>query len=217
MEGEGAEDDEALRGAAALSREEVLRRRARRVRELARCYRRQYWALAEEVRVKHRDYYWENGKSPLEEEEGEGEEKEDERLGLGEKGERKRCALSGCKSKAMPLTRFCHPHILSDPRQTLYKACNFVIKSSAQSGLIICGKPVLRAAMPSFCHVHFQRAQKNFTQALKKAGINMPSSSKTVPKFSALIAECVRQIQTKRIEALNDPVGKMASTDAKAG
>lgn len=104
--------------AAALSRAEVLRRRSQRAKQLARVYRRHYWSLIEEIRVKHRDYYWEFGKSPLE------EEKEIE----NEEGERKRCGFSGCKSKAMPLTRFCHQHILADGKQTLYKPCGFATK-----------------------------------------------------------------------------------------
>lgn len=104
-----------------LSREEVLRRRSHRAKKLARVYRRHYWAMIEEIRVKHRDYYWEFGKSPLEEEE-ENEEEENE------EGERKRCGNSGCKSKAMPLTTYCHQHILSDKKQTLYKGCAFVTK-----------------------------------------------------------------------------------------
>ncbi|KAG6531749.1 hypothetical protein ZIOFF_005569 [Zingiber officinale] len=58
---DGAEEDEALRFSRSLTREEVLRRRSRRLKQLALCYRRQYWALMEEVRVKHRDYYWEYG------------------------------------------------------------------------------------------------------------------------------------------------------------
>lgn len=39
-----------------------------------------------------------------------------------------RCGFAGCKSRAMPLSRYCHPHVLSDSRQTLYKACTFVVK-----------------------------------------------------------------------------------------
>ncbi|KAG1331306.1 hypothetical protein COCNU_02G012740 [Cocos nucifera] len=58
---EGMEEDEVLSDAGALSRDEVLRRRLRRVRQLQSLYRRQYWALVEEVRVRHRDYYWELG------------------------------------------------------------------------------------------------------------------------------------------------------------
>lgn len=128
VEGEGGS---VLGRAAALSREEVLRRRSKRLRRLEALYRKQYWALMEEMRSKHREYCWEHGKSPLEEEEGEdrkigGGEAD---LGLGlETAERKRCPYAGCKAKAMPLTRFCHQHILSDPKQTLYKQCTFVIR-----------------------------------------------------------------------------------------
>ncbi|RWW67345.1 hypothetical protein BHE74_00025209 [Ensete ventricosum] len=146
---DGADEDERLRLAGALAREEVLRRRSRRTKQLARCYRRQFWALMEEIRVKHRDYYWEHGSSPFDEgDDGGGkgravagtldgiEENGRARLGFGEgegsgrtmTGERMRCAFPGCKSKAMPLTRFCHPHILADGKQKLYKACTYVTK-----------------------------------------------------------------------------------------
>nr|CAD1819949.1 unnamed protein product [Ananas comosus var. bracteatus] len=186
--------------------------------------------MVEEVRVKHRDYYWVYGKGPVDAGEEEEEEAEEEggkgrrgrrRRGGGEngaareKGERKRCAFAACKSMAMPLTRFCHAHILSDPKQTLYKPCNFIIKSNARTGQIICGKPILVAAAPSLCHVHLQRVQKSIAQGLKKTGLNMSSSSKTISKFTVLIADCVRQIQSKRRKSLNASVDKIASKDEK--
>ncbi|PKA66691.1 hypothetical protein AXF42_Ash003346 [Apostasia shenzhenica] len=195
---DGEEEDEALAGAEFLSREEVLHRRSRRLKQLKRCYLQQYWALMEEMRVKHRDYYWEFGKSPVEE--------ESTRVGSGPRvrekgsssvGDRKRCAYIGCKSKAMPLTSYCHPHILCDTKQTLYKACSYVIKCT-QNGPQICAKPVLRAAIPSLCPVHSQKIQRQIFQALKKAGLNLSSSNKPLPKFHVLISECVRHIQAKR-------------------
>lgn len=114
-------------------------------------------------------------------------------------GGNNRCTFVGCKLKAMALTSFCHLHILSDPHQKLYKACNYVIKS-AQAGPILCGKPILRSTVPSLCNVHFQKAQKHVTRALKKAGLNS-NSSKVAPKFHVIVAECVRQIQAKRRES----------------
>ncbi|PKA66699.1 hypothetical protein AXF42_Ash003354 [Apostasia shenzhenica] len=195
---DGEEEDEALAGAEFLSREEVLRRRSRRLKQLKRCYLQQYWALMEEMRVKHRDYYWEFGKSPAEEESTrvcsgprEGEK------GSSSVGDRKRCAYVGCKSKAMPLTSYCHPHILCDTKQTLYKACSYVIKST-QNGPQICAKPVLRAAIPSLCPIHSQKIRRQILQALKKVGLNLSSSNKPLPKLHVLISECVRHIQVKR-------------------
>ncbi|URE28814.1 hypothetical protein MUK42_06191 [Musa troglodytarum] len=229
---DGADEDERLRLAGALAREEVLRRRSRRTKQLARCYRRQFWALMEEVRVKHRDFYWEHGLSPFDEgDDGGGKGRADEenvgravaaaldgiekngrarlRFGEGEgsgrttTGERMRCAFPGCKSKAMPLTRFCHPHILADGKQKLYKACTYVTKSCGQGGPIItCGKPVLRVAEPSLCHVHFPKVQRSISKAFKSAGLNISSSSRAAHKFSVLIAECVRQIQDTRRDTL---------------
>lgn len=65
---------------------------------------------------------------------------------------------------------------------------------STNNGPQICAKPVLRAAIPSLCSAHFQRAQRQVSQALKKAGYNKP-----FPKLSVVISECVRQIQAKRL------------------
>jgi len=76
--------------------------------------------------------------------------------------------------------------------------------NSAQSVHITCGKPVLRAAVPCLCPVHFQKIQKQILQALKKAGVN--SSSRPTPKFHVLIAESVRQIQARRRKALNTTI-----------
>ncbi|GAB4825602.1 hypothetical protein Ancab_008476 [Ancistrocladus abbreviatus] len=227
-------EDIALSMSSHLTRQEVLRRRLRHVKQLSRVYRDYYWALMEELRVQYREYYWKYGVSPFQEEveretgerevgtgvkvEGSGETNNNNNnvsinlnngggksgLGFGEGGleskllgGQNRCAFVGCKLKAMALTSFCHLHILSDPQQKLYKACNYVIKS-AQAGPIICGKPILRAAVPSLCNVHFQKGQKHVTRALKKAGLNVASSSKLAPKFHVIVAEYVRQIQAKR-------------------
>lgn len=170
----------------------------------------------DELRLNYRDYYWKFGKSPFVGEreewggesagtvaEGSGENGHRMGLGFGENGDKEgnwRCVYSGCKSKAMAMTSYCHQHILSDSKQKLYKACSYVIKS-AQTGPIICGKPVLRAAVPSLCTIHFQKAQRHVSQALKKAGFNTSSSSKPAPKFHVIISEYVRQIQAKRREA----------------
>ncbi|XP_065869070.1 uncharacterized protein [Euphorbia lathyris] len=108
-----------------------------------------------------------------------------------------RCLFVGCKLKAMALTSFCHLHILSDAKQKLYKPCGYVIKS-AQAGPITCGRPILRSSAPSLCNMHFQKAQKHVTRALKKAGLNVSSSSKLAPKFHVIVTEYVRQIQAKR-------------------
>ncbi|XP_058102360.1 uncharacterized protein LOC131246347 [Magnolia sinica] len=219
---DGSGDDAAQRRSKSLNRPELLRRRSRRVKQLARYYKAQYWALMEEIKFRYREYYWQYGKSPFADEEeggGEGEREgrgestvgaegsgeNSHRLGLGFWGKmgngenERRCTFAGCKSRAMALTSYCHQHILSDSKQKLYKACSYVIKS-APTGPIICGKPVLRAAVPSLCTVHFQMAQKHVSRALKKAGLNTSSSSKLAPKFHVIIAEYVRQIQAKRRE-----------------
>ncbi|KAL9248680.1 INO80 complex subunit D-like protein, partial [Drosera capensis] len=199
-------EDACLSNSTPLPRQELLRRRLHRLRQLSRVYRDHYWALMDDLRVLHREYYWKYGLSPYkvvgdQEREGmvngNGVEGSGEtgRLGLGF-GER-RCGFVGCKVKAMALTGFCHLHILSDPNQKLYKPCNYVIKS-AQAGPITCGKPILRSMVPSLCNVHFLKAQKHVTRALRKAGLNVASASKLAPKFHVIVAEYVRQIQARR-------------------
>lgn len=64
---------------------------------------------------------WKNGVSPF--------VSDSEGLGNTEghgRHQNLRCAHSACKQKAMPMTTFCHSHILSDPKQVLYKACAHV-------------------------------------------------------------------------------------------
>ncbi|KAB2016292.1 hypothetical protein ERO13_D08G083250v2 [Gossypium hirsutum] len=75
--------------------------------------------------------------------------------------------------KAMAVTRFCHLHILSYSKQELYKACTYVIK---------------RSACCSLCTVHFQSTQKHVNRALKKAGLDVSSSSNLVPTFHVIMA-----------------------------
>ncbi|KAL5230157.1 hypothetical protein ABZP36_028933 [Zizania latifolia] len=196
--------------AEALTREEVLRRRRRRAARLLASYRRLYWAMAEELRARHRQYVWELGRSPLEDEQP---PPPPSASGMG--GElllrpasavvprRKKCGFAGCKVRAMAMAKFCHSHILSDPNQALYKGCAFVIKSGAQIGQITCSRPILKASVPSLCNVHLQRTQKYVAQAYKKVGFNPPPTGKVSPNFSLLVAECVRQIQAKRRESLS--------------
>ena len=155
------DEDAILANSEVLTREEVLRRRARQARQLAKFYRKFYWALMEDLRRKHREYYWKFGKSPILEDEGEERENGymvengngnsgqinghphhngsrdcDGKLGLGFGGSFNECLVDRCQSKAMPLTRYCHPHILLDPKQTLYKRCKFVIRRFIQFSLL---------------------------------------------------------------------------------
>ncbi|GJN14023.1 hypothetical protein PR202_gb00796 [Eleusine coracana subsp. coracana] len=208
--------------AEALTREEVLRRRRRRAARLAGVYRRLYWAMAEEVRAKHRQYVWDLGRSPLESEQpppppgavvfpGNGEAPKPTPV-----PRRKKCGFTGCKVRAMAMTRFCHSHILSDPKQALYKPCTYVMKSGIQTGQpATCGRPIIKSAVPSLCYVHFQRNQKNIAQAYKKVGFNPPPTGKITPKFSLLVAECVRHIQDKRRQSLNGAVQPRCPKDEK--
>ncbi|GFP90077.1 ino80 complex subunit d [Phtheirospermum japonicum] len=212
---DGFERDAALSRSEFLTRSEILNRRARRVKQLSRIYRDHYWALMEELKLKFREYYWEYGKSPfVEDEEGEkiNSNRGDyaavpaENVGNGNLGVNGpsvggkvsgRCEVHGCKAKAMALTRFCHMHIMSDGKQKLYMGCTFSIKSST-TGPILCGRPLLKSTVPTYCSMHFQKAEKHMVRALKKVGLNVSSTNKLAPKFHVIVAEYVRQIQNKR-------------------
>ncbi|KAJ4840365.1 hypothetical protein Tsubulata_021375 [Turnera subulata] len=232
--------DQYLSRATHLTRQELLNRRSHSLRQLSRCYRDHYWALMEELKIQYREYYWKFGMSPFKEDH---QQRDD--LGLLERGAsgdgnnnnnnnnntnhimevtgennnsgsshvngsssldlktNHRCLFVGCKLKAMALTSFCHLHILSDSKQKLYKPCGYVIK---------------RSSAPSLCSVHFQKAQKHVTRALKKAGLNVSSSSKLAPKFHVIVAEYVRQIQTKRRAAMKgnkNATGRISLLDAR--
>lgn len=89
--------------------------------------------------------------------------------------------------------------------------------NSEPTGSIICGKPVLRAAVPSLCSVHFQRAHMNVLEALKKAGLNLFSLRKPTPNLHVIIAECIHQIQSKRRAALSTAIENLAVKDENAG
>ncbi|KAL6504016.1 hypothetical protein OROGR_025939 [Orobanche gracilis] len=212
---DGFEHDAALSRSDFLTRTEILNRRARRFKQLSRILRDHYWALMEELKLKLREYYLEYGKSPFVEDE------ENEKINSnrgdyadvpaenGSNGNfgancanvsnknNGRCEVHGCKAKAMALTRFCHMHIMSDAKQKLYIGCTFSIKSST-TGPILCGRPLLRSTVPTYCSMHFQKAEKHMVRALKKAGLNISSTNKLGPKLHVIVAEYVRQIQNKR-------------------
>lgn len=191
--------------AEALTREEVLRRRRRRTARLFGVYRRMYWAMAEEVRARHRQYVWELGRSPLEAEQPPSADGAEVKPGPAAVPRRKKCGFTGCKVRAMAMAKYCHSHILADPSQSLYKGCAFIMRSGAQIGQITCSRPILKASVPSLCNVHLIRSQKHIVQAYKKVGFNPPSNGKVSPDFSLLVAECVRQIQQKRRESRSAP------------
>ncbi|KAK1391075.1 KAT8 regulatory NSL complex subunit 2 [Heracleum sosnowskyi] len=217
--------DSALSNSDYLTRREVLSRRSRKLHQLTKLYKDQYWALMEELKNQHGEYYWEYGKSPFVQDDDDRknilnncENRNDVRNCNGVRNDNvsnvecaenneggdvagavfsNRCAVQGCKMKAMQLTQYCNMHILRDERQMLYKGCGYVIKSS-QAGPILCSKPILRAAVPSLCTPHMQKAEKHVARALKKAGLSGHSTSKLAPQFHVIVAEYVNQIQAKR-------------------
>ncbi|KAL9323773.1 hypothetical protein ACSQ67_008630 [Phaseolus vulgaris] len=128
---DGADEDAALAKSRFLTRKEVIQRRLRRVRQLRRCYRTHYWTLLEELRSKYRDYSWTYGKSPFKEDHNESENGNPNGVvnGVGGGEDVVRCRFSGCKTKAMAMTKYCHAHILSDSKQKLYQGCRAVAKN----------------------------------------------------------------------------------------
>ncbi|KAK1429014.1 hypothetical protein QVD17_11213 [Tagetes erecta] len=200
-------EDEFLSNSTHLSRQQVLQRRSHNMQQLSKCYRDHYWGLMEEVRVRYREYMWKFGISPFQEDRNEDEKDNvkqeqvrdgiDEGSGDVDNGKSLPCVFNGCMMKAMTLTRFCHKHILSDPKQQLYKPCEFFLKS-AHAGFVPCGKPVLRSIVPSLCSIHFLKAQQHVVRALRKAGLNITCMDKFVPKFHVIVTEYVREIQEKR-------------------
>ncbi|XP_062204662.1 uncharacterized protein LOC133906704 [Phragmites australis] len=238
----GAVRDAELRLSAALSREEVLCRRRSRLVQLCSLYRAQYWALADDLAARHCEYWWENGASPVLDEEpapapalppppppplplplplqengaGVGPLENGCYVGQLQNGGhgvgycsavspaaaavgRAGCAAVNCDAKTMPLSPYCFSHILLDSKQQLYQPCAFVTKKSGTpNGEATCGKPVLRGITPLRCADHDPKSQKLIIEALKNAGIDLPLTSKSVPKLSLLISETVREIQMKR-------------------
>ncbi|TVU51469.1 hypothetical protein EJB05_02901, partial [Eragrostis curvula] len=223
----GAARDAELGLASALSREEVLRRRRRRLLQLYSLYRAQYWALADELPAKHGEYWWKHGASPVPPEQpppglppAPPLPAQENRAVVGAlvtgggvgapvsasaaAGARARCAASNCEAKAMPLSQYCFEHILLDTKQQLYQPCAFVTeRSRAQNGEATCGKPALRGITPLRCADHNPKSPKLIIEALKNAGIDLPLTCKSVPKLSLLISEAVREIQMKRRLSLN--------------
>ncbi|XP_058774206.1 uncharacterized protein LOC131648471 [Vicia villosa] len=164
-----------LSTASHLTHRELLCRRLRNIKRLTKLYRRQYWALIEQVRIKHRQYVIETGLSPFQDEP---DVVIDNYTNI--------CAFDGCMSNPMPCTSFCFQHILSDPKQVLYKPCTFVIARSGD-GPVTCKKPTVRSTTPSYCTVH-----------MKKVGMNISPMGKVSPEFHELVPEFVGQIQAKR-------------------
>uniref|UniRef100_A0A0E0J863 KAT8 regulatory NSL complex subunit 2 n=1 Tax=Oryza nivara TaxID=4536 RepID=A0A0E0J863_ORYNI len=207
----GASGDAKLCRAAALSREEVIRRRRRGLLQLHSLYRAQLWALADGLSARHAEYWWEHGSSP----------DAGNAVGSGAPppphpavngggaaveiaAARAGCSAANCGAKAMPFAAYCFDHILFDPKQLLYKPCAFVTnRSGMQNGVETCGKPVLTGITPSRCSDHDPKSQRLVIEALKKVGIDLHLTSNGVPKLNLLICETVRQIQRKRKMQLN--------------
>ena len=83
--------------------------------------------------------------------------------------------------------------------------------SGAPNGEAICGNPVLRGITPLRCADHDPTSPKVIIEALKNVGIDLPLTSKSVPKLSLLISETIREIQMKR--KLSIYGGKTAPSD----
>uniref|UniRef100_A0A7I4BR11 KAT8 regulatory NSL complex subunit 2 n=1 Tax=Physcomitrium patens TaxID=3218 RepID=A0A7I4BR11_PHYPA len=234
-DGAGSDDDQAipslqpllslaatdpLHHAHVLTREQLVHRRARRLRHLLRMYRHQYWGLLEELRSKYRRFYLRTGKSGWRGREVDGDPNPTPAPGEMKQPnapetpgtEISRCGAQGCDAKPLLLSRYCYTHILQEPRQRLYKPCSFTVRRGSEkngSG-ILCQKPVLQAVSPPLCPTHFQQTQKQAARSLRKAGIMLPLGyfPKSAPKLHHFVAEYVRVIQSKRRTALRNTHGR---------
>ncbi|KAF0888795.1 hypothetical protein E2562_017794 [Oryza meyeriana var. granulata] len=195
-------------------------------------YRAQLWALADELSARHAEYWWEHGSSPIVSPDAgnagggcassgvlpaeacpaancgpplvSGGVRAGAAVESAAAGGRAGCSAANCRAKAMPLTAYCFDHILFDTKQRLYKPCAFIPKrSGTQNGVKTCGKPVLTGITPLRCSDHDPKSQRLVIKALKNVGIDLPLTSKGVPKLSLLICETVHQIQMKRKIRLN--------------
>jgi hypothetical protein len=190
-------EDDVLKRSDALTQEEVIQRRLKRMRKLMKLYRSQYWSLVEEMRMKYRRFYLRYGKSGWRDDV---EEKEDGGDGMREpergNAENIHCGAQGCTAKPLALSVFCFAHILLEPRQRLYKPCGHVVRTNEKNGReTTCGKPVLRAVVPPLCVPHFHQAQRQANRSLNKV---LPGGVKFNPKIHLLIAQYVKVIQNKR-------------------
>lgn len=129
----GASGDAKLCRAAALSREEVIRRRRRGLLQLHSLYRAQLWALADGLSARHAEYWWEHGSSPDAGNAVGGGAPPPPHPAVNGGGAaveiaaaRAGCSAANCGAKAMPFAAYCFDHILFDPKQLLYKPCAFV-------------------------------------------------------------------------------------------
>ncbi|CAL9246472.1 unnamed protein product [Arabidopsis halleri] len=221
-----SQEDEIIARSSHLTRTELLRRRAHNLKQLAKCYKNHYWALMEDLRTQHRDYWCKYGVSQFKDQQNQS----NKRRRLGPEGEigavegsgdkandggngdqyanNNGSCMYGCKAKAMALSKYCQLHILKDSKQKLYTGCTNVINRSP-AGPLLCGKPTLASTVPVLCNVHYQKAQKNVAKALKDAGHNVSSTSKPPPKLHVLVAAFVHHIQAQRKNPHKD--GKLKS------
>jgi hypothetical protein len=140
-----------LHRATALTHEQLLRRRASRLRHLLSIYRSQYWGLLEEMRSKYRRFYLRHGKSGWRRDQGPAPAPDPDRPAPGPSaGEMKqphapetpgselsRCGAQGCFAKPLLLSSYCYTHILQEPRQRLYKPCSFIVRRSPSPHLLL--------------------------------------------------------------------------------
>lgn len=159
-----SQEDQILARSSHLTRPELLRRRSHNLKELAKCYKDHYWALMEDLKAQHREYYWRYGVSPFKDEQNqpnkrrrlgpEGETIDGDAVeGSGDNGTNNDGAngvksdqyansncgscMYGCKAKAMALTKYCQLHILKDSKQRLYTGCTNVIKRYVSSVFVL--------------------------------------------------------------------------------
>lgn len=131
--------------ASVLTQEQLLHRRASRLRHLLRIYRAQYWGLLEEMRSKYRRFYLRHGKSGWRRDHSptirdvptDLPPAEMKQPHAPESDTVSHCGAQGCLAKPLLLSSYCYTHILQEPRQRLYKPCSFIVRRSRSTHFLL--------------------------------------------------------------------------------
>lgn len=221
-------EDQTLSRSTHLTRPELLRRRSHNLKQLAKCYRDHYWALMEDLKAQHREYYWRYGVSPFKDEQNQANKRRrtDGGGGGGGGGETNDAAVvegsgdNGANNDGVKVEQYANSSSCGScmygckaKAMPLTKYCQLhILKDSKQklytgctnvikrapAGPLLCGKPTLASTVPALCNVHFQKSQKLVVKALKDAGHSVSSASKPPPKLHVIVAAFVHHIQSKR-------------------
>ena len=95
---------------------ELVERRLRRMKELQKMYRDQYWRLLDELERKHRRFEMKRGHA------GTRDAEEEANAARLREDLPNACVEEGCEELPMPCAKYCFRHIVKDEGQRLYVA-----------------------------------------------------------------------------------------------